>query len=291
MGRWRRSLLGIGIVALFGHAAAAQVLLEPPPIRIIVGAEPAAPSTGDLPIVNTGFANDQDVSGPIAPLVKALQSSIFSEREEANLALLRLPPGRLDDVVKALAVETDAEAIERLTRVAAHLYLKPRTWLATKPSLLGVWFQGPSLTMLGVKFKMDAVKLKPDDPAPTMTVMVTEIQPGFPAMQTLRNGDRIVAVGGIGFPLDIPAEDSDYFRTRVAELWPGGVAPMTILRDGKLLGLGVQTTGLPLDGPSTPTAMVNRRTAALNAFLETLKTGDKSQVRANTPTKRSVSSS
>jgi hypothetical protein len=285
MGRWRWSLLGIGLLALFGGAAAAQ------PLQIIAVPEPFADSPADLPIVNTGFANDQNISGPITPLVKALESPVFAERQDANLALLRLPPDRLPDVVNALANESDAEAIERLTQVAAHLYLKPRTWLRTRTSLLGVWFQEPGLTMLGVKFKMDPVKLKPEDTTPTMTVVVTEIQPGFPALQTLRNGDRIVAVGGIGFPLDIPPDDSDYFRTRVAALWPGGVALMTVLRDGQLLGLEVQTTGLPLNGPATPTAMVNRRTAALNAFLETLKTGDKSQVRTNTPMKRPVSSS
>ena len=285
MGRWRWSLLGIGLLALFCAAAAAQ------PLQIIVVPEPPADAPADLPIVNTGFANDQDIPGPINPLVKALESSVFAERQDANLALLRLPPDRLRDVVNALAHESDAEAIERLTQVAAHLYLKPRTWLRTRASLLGVWFQEPSLTMLGVKFKMDPIKLKPEDTTPTMTVVVTEIQPGFPALQTLRNGDRIVAVGGIGFPLDIPPDDSDYFRTRVAALWPGGVTLMTVLRDGQLLGLEVQTTGLPLNGPATPTAMVNRRTAALNAFLETLQTGDKSQVRANTPMKRPVASS
>jgi hypothetical protein len=283
---WQWSILAV--VAVGGGAAAARAptgVPLPVPIPVDLPPTPVTPAHEDaaLPIVNDGFASDQDVNGPIAPLVEALRSADFLQRDQANRALLRLPPRRLPDVVHALADETDAEAIERLTQAAAHLYLKPRTLLRTKGSLLGVWFQEPSVSMLGMKFKMDPVKLKAEDTSPTMTVMVTEIQVGFPALQTLRNGDRIVAMGGIGFPPNIPEEDSDYFRTRVQALWPGGVVAMTVLRDGRLLELDVQLTGLPVEGTASPTAMVNARTAALNAFLRTLKTGDKSQVRATPP--------
>jgi hypothetical protein len=247
------------------------------PVRVVPGVVEAEPALAeaDLPVVNSGFASDQDVSGSIAPLVAGLRAKGFTERANAQEALLRLPPGRLADVVETLAHETDAEAMERLTQVAAHLYLKPRTLLHTKVNLLGVWFTEPSVSMLGIKFKMDTVKLKPEDTATVMTATVTEVQPGFPAMQTLRNGDRIVAVAGLGFPPDLLPEDSTHFRGRIAQLWPGGVVAMTILRDGKLMGLDVQITGLPLDGPSTPTEMVAQREAALRAFLKTLKTGDK----------------
>jgi hypothetical protein len=254
------------------------------PPELIIIADHADPPLGgipntddDLPIVNNGFANDQDVDGPISPLVDALHAENFAQRVNAQEALLRLPPARLKDVVAALARQTDAEALERLTQVAAHLYLKPRTMLHTKPSLLGLWHAEPSESMLGIKFKMDPVKLQPTDPSPVMTVMVTEIQVGFPIMQTLRNGDRIVDIAGEGFPLDAPMLDNTYFRQRVAELWPGGVVPMTILRDGTLLKMDVQTTGLPLDGPASPADMVTRREDALQAFLRALKTADKPQ--------------
>jgi len=243
---------------------------------------PAAPdlpfSPDQLPIVNEGFANDKDVAGPITPLVDALHSSNYAAREDATEALLRLPPARLDQVVEALSKTTDPESIERLTQAAAHLYLKPRTLLKTKTSLFGVWFVQPSLALLGMKFRMDPVRLNPKDEDPTMTVMVTEIQPGFPATQTLRNGDRIIAIGGVGFPGNLAPEDSAYFRTRVAALWPGAVVPMTILRGGKVQEIGVQVAGLPVSGPSTPDQMVQLRAAALDAFLHSLKTGDKSPV-------------
>jgi hypothetical protein len=225
----------------------------------------------ELPIVNGGFSNDRDVQGSISPLVDALRAESFAQRVNAQEALLRLPPARLNDVVAALSRETDAEAVERLTQIAAHLFLKPRTMLQTKASLLGLWHAEPSLSMLGMKFKMDLLKLQPADPDPVMTVMVTEMQPGFPIMQTLRNGDRIVAIGGEGFPADVPLEDSTYFRERVANLWPGGVVAMTILRDGKLLKVDVQVAGLPVDGPTSPADLVSQRDAALQAFLQTLK--------------------
>jgi len=101
-----------------------------------------------------------------------------------------------------------------------------------------------------------------------------------------------MAIGGIGFPANLTPEDSEYFRSRVAALWPGGIVAMTVLRDGRLLELGVQVTGLPVDGPSSPTTMVNMRAAALDAFLRTLKKADKSQaldVQATRPSLQSRS--
>jgi hypothetical protein len=266
-----RAAVLTGVMAAHGRAQGPAPVV---PLIIEVQDE-TADADADLPMVNSGFTNDQDVAGPIAPLVVGLRATGFAERATAQEALLRLPPERLKDVVEALSHETEPEAIERLTQVAAHLYLKPRTLLRTKVSLLGLWFAEPSVSMLGIKFKMDPVKLKPQDVDPLMAATVTEIQVGFPAMQTLRNGDRIVAIGGVGFPPNVPPEDTTYFRGRIADLWPGGVVTMAILRDGKLMGVDVQITGLPLDGPSSPTEMVAQREAVLRAFLQTLKTGEK----------------
>jgi hypothetical protein len=254
-----------------GGAAPPAAGVRAPGLLIIPNAanpmsDDRADTNVDLPIVNHGFSNDQDVQGSISPLVDALRAESFAQRVNAQETLLRLPPARLKDIVAAMGREKDAEAVERLTQVAAHLYLKPRTTLQTKASLLGLWHAEPSLSMLGMKFKMDLLKLQPTDPEPVMTVMVTEMQPGFPIMQTLRNGDRIVALGGAGFPVDLPLEDST-----------GGMVAMTILRDGKLLKVHVQVTGLPVDGPTSPADLVSQRDAALQAFLQTLKTPETKQ--------------
>jgi hypothetical protein len=276
---------GGGQVQIQVNGVAGPVIIQGGGVVIFGPNVSPAPFSGDinLPIVNDGFANDADVQGSIKPLVDKLRSAVYGEREDASRALLRLPPRRLDEIVEALSHETDAESIERLKQVAAHLYLKPRTLLKTRASLFGVWHQQPNLSLVGMKFRMDPVKLAPSDAAPTMTALVTEIQPGFPAFQTLRNGDRIVAMGGVGFPPDIPLEDGSYFRSRVAELWPGSVIQMSVLREGRVLDLGVQVSGLPLDGATSPDVMVQMRAAALTNFLDSLKTGDKTQASAALP--------
>src|SRR5689334_22093285 len=78
---------------------------------IVLDFPPEPANLPPLPIVNDGFANDQDVPGPLTPLITALRSQNYPEREAATRALLRLPPNRLNDVVDALAKEADSEAI------------------------------------------------------------------------------------------------------------------------------------------------------------------------------------
>lgn len=234
----------------------------------------------DLPIVSAGFANDQDVTGPIAPLVKALEAASYQERKIASESLLRLPPARLNEVVETLQKEKDEEVVARLTEVAAHLYLKPRTYLKARTSVLGVWNNHRDPSLLGIRYQPDKVKIGSDEKE-TMTVMVTELQPGFPAMQTFRAGDRIVAINGEGFPLDMP---DGAFRERIAGLWPGNLTPMVVLRDGKLLELGVQTTCVPVSDSVPAELLIEQRNTSLAAFLESLKKPkDQTSARAEFP--------
>ena len=168
----------------------AQNVRPLPPIPDAVTREPV-----DLPIVSNGFASDKQVTGSLAPLIEALCSSVYQERDQATQALLRLPPDRLSDIVAALERESDSEAVARLMQVAAHLYLKPRTAMQ-RPSLLGLWFKEEMVSMLGLRFKLDPVRIDPHDEDLSMTIAVTELQPGFPAYQILRLGDRIVGING-----------------------------------------------------------------------------------------------
>lgn len=256
-----------------------QIVPLPPLLLPDVAVVPA-----QLPMVNEGFADDQDVSGPLAPLIAALRSTTFAEREAATRTLLRLPPPRLKDVVDALAVESDAEAIARLTQVAGHLYLKPRTSVRMLDSFLGGWFKQPNplarTCMLGTKFKLEWVKLHPTDTAPTMTVVITELQPGFPAAQTLINGDRIITFDGKGFPGDLSVDDRSHFQKRVFDLWPRQMVPVSLLRDGKVLELPVQLAGMPGAGAMDLAEQVDLRGTELARFLARLKTGEKTQTAA-----------
>ena len=234
-----------------------------------------------LPVVNDGFADDQDVSGSLAPLIAAVRSPTFGEREAGTRALLRLPPRRLDEIVRALAVESDSEAIARLTQAAGHLYLKSRTSLRMQDSFLGAWFKRPNplatTCMLGTKFKLELIKLRPADAEPTMTVVLTELQPGFPAAQTLINGDRIVTFDGKGLPGDWPVDDRVQFQKIVLGLWPRQFVPVTILRDGKFLEVQVQLAGMPGNDTLALVEQVDLRAAELARFLAGLKTGEKAQ--------------
>ncbi len=279
------------VIAVQGGAV--RILVGNDGQLIVVPVMPAdvTPENMDLPLVSAGFANDADVKGGIGPLVEKLEAASYRDREEASEALLRLPPGRLPEVVEALKKEKDEEAIARLTDVAAHLFLKPRTNLKARESVLGVWGNRHDPALLGLKFEPQKTKIKPTDEAETMTVMVMEIQPGFPAMQTLRAGDRIVAIDGKGFPGDMTSEG---FRDRIGGLWPGAATPLLVLRDGKVVELKVQTTCVPLPRAEMQayeisneiSNMIARRDYAVNAFLESIR-GRKDQASARAQEVRS----
>src|SRR6185436_16467284 len=91
--------------------------------------------------------------------------------------------------------ETDSEAIARLTEVACHLYLKPRTPLKGKISLLGL------------QFDTALMRLDPRTDEIAMTVCVKELKPGFPAAQALEVGDRLIAINGKKFPEEMASTD------------------------------------------------------------------------------------
>jgi hypothetical protein len=267
-------------------SARAEIPAPPPPLPLRIQVQfilpddtprPAPP----LPIVNDGFLNDQDIPGPLTALVNDLRSPNFPDRQTATRTLLRLPPSRLPEIVATLAAESDSEAIARLTQVAAHLYLKPRTSLRMQNTFLGFYFRQPnplaSTCMLGMKFKTEVARLRPSDREPTVSVVVAELQPGFPAMQTLLNGDRILALDGKPFPPDLPDDDRSYFPTLVTGLWPRQSVPLTLLRDGQTLTLTVQLAGMPGTGTLSLAAQVDRRSTELATFLASLKTAEKPQ--------------
>jgi hypothetical protein len=295
-------LQGGGQLQIVGANGQVQIIGANGPMQIIVGANgqlilvPAQNSGPvELPIVSNGFADDQNIAGPITPLVQALEAASYQTRQAASEALMRLPPERLQEVVETIKTEKDEEALARLTDVAAHLFLKPRTYLKSRTSLLGVWYAHHDPSLLGVKFEPGKVRLPEADEADTMTVLVTEIEPGFPAMQTLHAGDRIVAINGEGFPIDM---QDDGFRARVTALWPGAEAAMVVLREGKLVEVKVQTTCVPLELAAEPqepvvleqlklnrtAQLINDRTMALATFMQTLKPQEKNQTSAKAQT-------
>ncbi len=216
-----------------------------------------------------GFKSDIPFAGGLQPLVEALRSPQFRIRDQATQTLLHLKPQRLSELTEALARETDPEAATRLTQVAAHLFLKNMTPLQGHASLLGI------------KLNLDLVHPdleKPD--ALRMSVAVAELQPGYPAAQDLRVGDRLLAMDGKPFPIDMAIDD---FRSQVMTRPPGSIVRFTLIRDGHQIDVGVQLAGLP-EVPGAQPGVVNmtsiesaidQRNEALAQFLAGLKTSVK----------------
>ena len=171
---------------------------------IVVNPEPQALEAREMPVVSDGFASD---GGERIACCWCWRSDDFMERENASQSLLRSPPDRLTDVVAALTMETDAEAIARLKAVAGHLFLKPRTPLKAGAGFLGVGALGTATSVLGVKYDSPAPVHLPGQEAPVMGVKVAEINPGFPSLQDLRVGDIIVAIAGKPLPIDQTSDD------------------------------------------------------------------------------------
>ncbi|HVX86582.1 MAG TPA: PDZ domain-containing protein [Phycisphaerae bacterium] len=167
----------------------------------------------------------------IEDLVSQLHSPVYATRDAATFALMRLDPSNEDAVRAAAEKETDCEAFTRLVEAAVHLHLRARTPLTGQ--------QG----VLGITLNIEPVRIGPRAEQ-TASVAVMGIEPGFPAEEVLKPGDRIVAVGGQTFPLDL---DVVAFRERLNLTPPGSAVHFTIVRDGKLMKADVVLAGLSND--------------------------------------------
>jgi len=212
------------------------------------------------------YASDVVYAGTLDPLVKALGSLDFAERQQATQTLLRLSPNRLPEVRSALARETNAEAVARLTQVAAHLFMKARTPL-----------EGTSAIM-GVMFNPEVIRPDPKSAEMRFSIAVMDLLPGYPAAQDLRVGDRLIAVDGQRFPEALAAEidqEADMniralFTTMVSSHKPGSVVPFMVIRNGQQIEVSVQLAGLSGMDKNT---LRTGRLMAVEQFTASLKTG------------------
>lgn len=158
------------------------------------------------------------VAQPPAPpnvpdLAKALSSAAYAEREKAYTQLLRLPPARLTEIEEALRTTKDDETIVRLTAVAQHVFLKQHTPLKGEIGLLGV--------------SLNPEIIRDSQGEPQLAITILDTQPGFPAAEVLRPGDRLVAMNGKPFPLELTIDD---FRRTINATAPGTLVQFTIRR-------------------------------------------------------------
>jgi hypothetical protein len=206
------------------------------------------------------LAEEGRAGAGLSALVESLKSAKFAEREEATQALMRWPVERRSDIEDVLARETDMEVITRLTRVAVHLMLKSRTSLSGPVSLLGITLSVEVLPLTG---KERAEDLR-------SAVVVTGVQPGFPAAEVLQPGDRIVAADGKSFEAGFTFED---FRGLVGRKRAGTVLQVTVMRSGKEMRTGVRLAGLSEQEMLSVNEFVNQRLRDSAAYVKSLKTG------------------
>jgi hypothetical protein len=211
-------------------------------------------------------AEEQRRPATLESLVEMLKSAKYQEREEATQTLMRWPVQRRSEIEQALSKETDLEAITRLTRVAVHMMLKGHTSLDGPVSLLGI-----TLTVEGWREGGDKDKDKDKDAGELRAaVVVTGVQPGFPAAEVLQAGDRIVAVDGKPFDAGFTFED---FRGLVGRQHAGTIMQMTVVRSGKAMRVGVRLAGLSEAEMMSVTEFVGQRLRQSAEYVKSLKTG------------------
>jgi PDZ domain len=199
----------------------------------------------------------------VAGLVGELRAADFATRERGTVGLMGLSAGRLSEVQEALAKESDPEVIARLERAAVHLFMKARTGLQGDVGVLGITLQ-PGLVQLDAK-----------SPAVAMSIMVVKAQPGFPAAEVLEPFDQVIAVNGERF---FQADASEAFRGKVNATAPGEVVRMTIVRDGKVMEVGVKVAGLAERDVPLFKDIVAKREEIAREFLAAFVVGGEKRV-------------
>ena len=231
-------LIAAGLVL----GVAAVAVTATPPIM------PAkAPATATAP------ATEPALPPTLLKLINALSSPDCSVREETTYTLLRLPSSQLSNIEMALARSTDDEEAMRLTRIALHLYLKQQTAMDGQAALLGI------------ALNMEPVRLGKDNSELSMSVAVTETQPGFPAAEMLRPGDRLVAVEGRPFAPDTTLES---FRQMINSQKPGTALTFTVFRSGRKIEASVRLAGAPEAGVAAISELVDKRNKATALYLQ-----------------------
>jgi hypothetical protein len=191
----------------------------------------------------------------IESAIAQLNAPKYSIRDWAQHYLMQQSPDSLPVIEKALDSAGDAETAMRLSSVAMHLFLKGRTQFDGRASVLGI--------SLGI----ETVRLGPHEGDERTAVAVMDLQPGFPAAEVLRVGDRILMINNEPLPSDMTIES---FRQHVNTAQPGTVIQLRVLRGRQQVAVSVRLAGVPEEGALAIQQFVHWRSAAAKAYLDQL---------------------
>ena len=218
-------------------------------------APPASPATA----ATTRSAKTHPIPETMEQALAWLSSVQWSQRDAATTYLLRLPATARTDIESALRKASDAEAAARLRRIAVHLLLKGDTPL-----------NGPA-AVLGIALSLEPIRLGPHADDTRMSVTVVELQPGFPAAETLQPGDRLIAIDSVPFTDDTTLES---FRRQINTMTAGRVLHLTIVRGLEQMNVEVKLAGIPEEGMSAIAEYVLQRNKKAADYLARLASSD-----------------
>lgn len=212
------------------------------------GACAATPTTGPAERGEKGMGE----------LIKELDSADYATRESATDALMHCSADQRPAIEAALMKTTSREAIARLEKVAVHLYMKERTSLDGKVGLMGV------------SMSAELIQLDPKSQNFQNCIVVWKTQPGFPAAEELKPGDRLIALNGERFPADMSREE---FRKAINVAGGGAVLTFTLVRDGKTMDARVKLAGLREEDVPFIMQIVETRDRIAEEYRASLRTG------------------
>ena len=176
--------------------------------------------------------------------VGALASDKWRTRRQAQRSLLSTKGFVLPELAAAMVKAKNPEQRNRLLRICMQLYLRQFNWLHHGSAFMGV------------EFITDPLELrKHGKPYWIPAVAVIRTVPGFPGGLYLRENDLIMGINGHKIPA---YNTATAFRAEIQKHHPGSKITLLLLRDGKLIKVTLQLTGIPTD-PFAGQELLNQR--------------------------------
>lgn len=180
----------------------------------------------------------------VAQNVVALASDKWQNRRQAERSLLAAKGFILPQLAAAMVKAKNPEQRDRLLRICMQLYLRQFNWLHHGSAFIGVEFIAKPMELR-----------KRGIPQWIPAVAVVRTVAGFPGGLYLRENDLILGINGHKIPAYNTAAA---FRAEIQRHQPGSVITLLLLRNGKLIKVPVQLTGIATD-PLAAQELLNQR--------------------------------